>query len=197
MKARRRYENAPQEHAKLSRIRSDHPALTEGRSLYQASVISATYAPRILVDGINQRKIGNRVTKGPWKGMRIFTLTLEERKTCPASCFRWETCYGNNMPFARRVNIDNEYLDRLEDELRALNAKGRGFVVRLHVLGDFYSVGYVHQWEYWLDIFPKLHVFGYTAWSAGTPIGDAVRELSTLRWENVSPSALRRRKPPR
>jgi len=38
-----------------------------------------------------------------------------------------------------------------------------GFAVRLHTLGDFYSVDYVTFWSSMLDALPALHVFGFTA----------------------------------
>ncbi len=40
-------------------------------------------------------KLGKKVTKGIYKGYPIFTLTLEERKTCPRSCKHWNNCYGD------------------------------------------------------------------------------------------------------
>ena len=38
-----------------------------------------------------------------------------------------------------------------------------GFAVRLHVLGDFYSVEYVELWRQLLERHPALHIWGYTA----------------------------------
>jgi hypothetical protein len=58
----------------------------------------------------------------------------------------------------------------------------RGFVVRLHVLGDFYSVDYVNQWYRWLTLFPALHIFGYTSWQPSTPIGARIAMLAAHRW---------------
>jgi len=109
-------------------------------------------------------KLGKKVTKGKYKGFPIFTLTLEERATCPRSCAHWENCYGNNMPFATRYNVGPEFEALLETELQALQQKHpNGFLVRLHILGDFYSVAYVAKWANWLSKFPALHVYGYTA----------------------------------
>ena len=50
-----------------------------------------------------KNKLGRLVTKGKFKGYKVFSLTLEERATCPTSCERWGDCYGNNMPFAHRL----------------------------------------------------------------------------------------------
>jgi hypothetical protein len=51
-----------------------------------------------------------------------------------------------------------------------------GFVVRLHNLGDFYSVEYVELWGKLLERHPGLHVWGYTAHTDG-PIFAALVEL--------------------
>lgn len=109
-------------------------------------------------------KLGKKVTKGNLKGFPIFTVTLEERATCPRSCAHWNDCYGNNMPFATRYDANEIMIETMESELHELQKKHpKGFLVRLHVLGDFYSVGYVAQWAKWLGMFPALHVYGYTA----------------------------------
>lgn len=129
-------------------------------------------------------KLGKKVTKGKLKGFRIYTVTLEERKTCPISCAHWKDCYGNNMPFATRYAANADLIQRMETELAELQRKNpKGFLVRLHILGDFFSVAYVNNWKTWLDQFPALHVYGYTANqpdaidSKERAIGQAVLEL--------------------
>ena len=65
---------------------------------------------------------------------------------------------------ARRVEAGPELEARLEREIEVLDVRhGGGFVVRLHVLGDFYSVEYVGLWRRLLRQYPTLRVFGYTA----------------------------------
>lgn len=168
-------------------LRADHRAVRLGRTLFPKSVVDAADAPRLLVSGANQRKLGDRVTVGRWKGMPIFALTLEERATCPTSCHHWSTCYGNGMPFSRRHRAGAALEARLIDEVAALSMRyPAGFVVRLHVLGDFYSTGYVALWAALLDTYPALHVFGYTAWPAGSEIGRAVADLAACRWDSFS-----------
>ena len=109
-------------------------------------------------------KLGKKVTKGKLTGFPIYTVTLQERATCPTSCIHWHDCYGNNMMFAVRYNADDSLIAAMESELKTLQAKHpNGFLVRLHVLGDFYSVQYVAQWAKWLSMFPALHIYGYTA----------------------------------
>lgn len=168
-------------------LRLDHPALLEARTIFKSRVIDPQYAPRLLVSGQNNSKIGRKVTVGRWKGFPIFTLTLEERATCPRTCRQWGTCYGNSMHLSRRHRHGPELELFLAIELAVLQSKHpKGFVVRLHVLGDFYSVGYVNKWAVWLDMFPALHVFGYTARLPVTDIGGAIYRLASQQWERFA-----------
>jgi len=118
----------------------------------------------MLKRGKQNKKLGDKVTVKMWKGMTMYSLTLEERATCPSECEQWDNCYGDNMPFAHRFDhTDRAFIYFLDDQLSLLNDKHpEGFVVRLHVLGDFYSQRYVMQWKKWLRNFGNLHVFGYT-----------------------------------
>jgi hypothetical protein len=164
---------------RVSGLPAHHPAVMQGRTLFPTSVIEPKDSPRLLISGVQQRKIGDRVTKGRWKGMPIFCLTLEERATCPASCHHWRSCYGNGMPYSRRHKHgpDLEYL--LAAELREkADAYPNGFVVRLHILGDFYDTAYAALWGRWLDEFPALRVFGFTARPEDSDIGMVLRALN-------------------
>lgn len=118
----------------------------------------------MLKRGKQNAKLGDKVTVKMWKGMTIYSLTLEERATCPSECEQWDNCYGDNMPFGHRFDhTDNKFIYLLEAQLEHLNRRhAEGFVVRLHVLGDFYDPFYVIQWKQWMRIFQNLHVFGYT-----------------------------------
>lgn len=167
-------------------LRADHPAVVEGRPLFPSRVMLATEVPRVLVSGINNAKLGVRVEKGAWAGFPILTLTLPERSTCPRTCENWLSCFGNAMPMPRRHAPGPELVAALDRELRmhAL-ANPRGFVVRLHVLGDFYSVPYVGAWARWMLDIPALHVRGYTARLPGTEIGDLLGAMNVAwptRW---------------
>lgn len=109
---------------------------------------------------------GRYVKKGTLKGAEVYTLTLTERETCPTSCGHWDDCYGNNMPFAHRLEHGEELEARLirevKEKCQAAAKKGRKVLVRLHVLGDFYSVGYVEMWRKLLVLHKNLYVWGYT-----------------------------------
>jgi hypothetical protein len=68
------------------------------------------------------------------------------------------------MHRARRHRHGPELEKRLEFEI-AMKAREhkQGFVVRLHILGDFYSVEYAQLWLDLLYRHSELHIFGYTA----------------------------------
>lgn len=59
-------------------------------------------------------------------------------------------------------------------------------MVRLHILGDFYSIGYLEMWREALDAFPALNVFGYTARGPRDRIGRAVAALRDRQWERFA-----------
>jgi hypothetical protein len=137
---------------------------------------------KLLKPGTNNKKLGGIITAKKWTGKRMFSLTLVERVTCPESCHHWEDCYGNNMPFAHRFNTIG-LLHALEDEVAALSKKyPEGIVIRLHVLGDFYSVSYVAFWERILELYPNVCIYGYTArWYE--PIQKAIAAMNR-KWSN-------------
>jgi len=155
-----------------------HPAARNGGTIFGQTVTPAAMADRVLKSGEHNRKIGKMATKGRWKGMPIYTLTLEERATCPRSCLEWLTCYGNNMGRAPRIHDDGFLTLRLAAELAHYSAVHEaGFIVRLHVLGDFFSVEYVHFWRRMLHKFANLRIFGFTARLPSTEIGREVLYL--------------------
>ena len=159
-------------------LRAFDPAVRGARTLFPSRVFAPDEVQRVLKSGHQSRKIGAVVTKGPRKGWPVFTLTLEERRTCPRSCGEFLTCYGNNMQAAERIEHGAALELALEGELRELQrAHPGGFVVRLHVLGDFADVDYVEYWRCALKDFPALHVFGFTAHAPDSPIGRAVARV--------------------
>lgn len=143
---------------------ASHPALSEGRTIFMKTVSPSRESPRFLISGHSNTKLGKAVTKGPLAGYAIYQLSLEERATCPRSCQQWASCYGNSMPFARRHTPDADFERLLSAEVATLcRTHPDGLLVRLHVLGDFYSVGYVYLWAALIAEFPQLTVFGYTS----------------------------------
>ena len=162
----------------------NHPALTEGRTIYPATVVPVHGLLNVLVSGENSWKIGSTITKGRWRGFPIYTLTLEERATCPTSCAHWRSCYGSSMHFAKRIAHGDAFEERLGFEVGLLSYRHPGgFAIRLHVLGDFYSPAYVDLWRAMLDRYPSLHVFGFTARiDDGDSIAARLRSLVNDHW---------------
>lgn len=167
-------------------LAADHPAVVESRTMFPSTVRYDW--PRILIPGVNNPKIGSRITKGRWKGLPIYTLTLEERATCPESCRHWRGCFGNRMHWAHRHQAGEEFEARLVYEVADLALKHPGgFAVRLHVLGDFYSVEYVKLWQMLVGCESALHVFGFTArWGDKIAAG-----IHTLNWRWPKRCAIR------
>ena len=152
----------------MKQLTKTEMAVMAGKSVYHSlrvkSVADGMAKSERAIKKSTNIKLGKKVTKGKLAGFPIFTLTLEERATCPASCIHWHDCYGNNMMNATRYAADDALLQQIETDLAHYQAKHpNGFLVRLHVLGDFFSVAYVAQWAKWLGQFPALHVYGYTA----------------------------------
>lgn len=182
-----RFQQAKAEPERTVGLAADHPAVVEGRTLFPNRVARTEGSMRFLVSGVNNAKIGKTVEKGPWAGMPVFTLTLEERKTCPRSCEVWRDCYGNSQQWPNRWDhTDPEFLPTLAAEVVTLGRQNpKGFVVRLHVLGDFYSVEYVLFWAELLARVPSLRIYGYTARTVADADRDSARiaraiELLTL-----------------
>lgn len=191
--ANRRFESADIDPAAAVALRADHPALSEGRSIFPSTVVGSSASPRFLVSGHNNPKIGRAILKGPRIGWPIFHVTLEERATCPRTCEQWATCYGNAMPQARRHRVDADFESLLQSEVATVARQyPGGFLVRLHILGDFYSASYVMLWARLLAFFPQLHVFGYTARRIDDPDPEsaktarAIQVLTDAMWDRFA-----------
>jgi hypothetical protein len=179
-----RHRKAP--NGQLWLLNMKHRVLELGRSIfYRKGVKPVSAVKRVLVSGHSNVKIGRDVRKGKlFRDYWIYTLTLEERATCPRSCGHWESCYGNNMPWAKRIEHGKPLLRALENEIRDLlfTKWGRprprvGILIRLHALGDFWSPEYVAFWDGMLKLHPRLAVFGYTARRLDDPIGYAIARV--------------------
>jgi len=165
-----------------------HPAHSSGRSIFPGRVFDPHEVKRVLKDGHQNRKIGRQVRKGRRRGWPIYTLTLEERATCPRACVAWSYCYGNTSQAAERLVAGPELEEALWAELAQLQASHpAGFLVSLHILGDFYSIDYVTMWELALGEFPALHVFGFTARDADAdPIGRMLHDMACATWDRFA-----------
>jgi hypothetical protein len=110
----------------------------------------------------------------PFGETEVFQIATTT-KTLVAEGFLVHNCYGNAMPFAIRHRPGAELERQIETELQELMAEHpKGVMVRLHGLGDFYSVEYVNFWGRMLDRFERLACYGYTAHSRATPESEAI-----------------------
>jgi hypothetical protein len=200
----RRFTDKPQlDPGSVRSLPLNHAALTENRTLFPSTVVSVDedFSDRLLVSGKNNRKLGERISKGKFKGYALYGLSLEERATCPTSCSARAYCYGNGMQMARRHKITDLGLFELflQDEIRTILADPiDGLMVRLHVLGDFPSVEYVALWSDLLAEHKRLACYGYThrlpRTKGGDEIGDAISALKVkypdrfrIRWSSDVP----------
>lgn len=151
---------------------------------FKTRVLRVDQMAGLLVSGHSNVKLGRDVRKARFRGYWIYSLSLEERATCPASCQHWETCYGNAMPLAKRIDHrDPAFLPALEAEIdRLLKTKSRkGILIRLHALGDFYSLAYIAFWRRMLETHDRLAIFGYTAHPVTSVEGLAINRMNSER----------------
>ena len=123
-------------------------------------------------------KGGVVITKGRWRGMPMFQMSLEERATCPRTCQQWTNCFGNNMAFAHRIDHTHpEFMSRLEAEIDDLaRMYSYGFVIRPHVLGDYFSKEYAEFWVRMTKKHKMLRIFGYTHHLRDSEIGQIIQQ---------------------
>ena len=192
-----RWVKEPGRHTKPSRT-GLAPA-DANRTRFPTRVLRVADMTNLLVSGHSNVKIGRDVRKGRLKGYWIYTLSLEERATCPRSCAHWRSCYGNAMPFAKRIDhADPAFLPALEAEIETLLKRHKtGVLIRLHALGDFYAESYTDFWRKMLTRHERLAIFGYTAHDPFSSMGDDIGMLklefpgqAMIRWSNGGRSTM-------
>lgn len=169
-------------------LNTNHKAIVNATTLYNASKFTirdvSNYKHKVLKASTNI-KLGKKVNKGKLKGMKMYTLTLIERETCTDECEHYTDCFGNNMHVAHRFEVNDAFMLRLESDIHATAvANPNGFLVRLHILGDFKSVEYTLFWERMMIHYPNLHVYGYSRNhidSKYSHVRDIAKELIRLR----------------
>lgn len=160
-------------------LTSNNPVLAQAITIHP-KMRRSPVETRLLKPVSTNKKMGNKkniVAKGKWKGMPMFQLTLEERATCDSQCKQWAGCFGNNMVFAHRIDHTHpEFLPRLAAEIAEMAALYRNFVIRPHILGDFFSEEYAQFWMDQVQLHPGLHIFGFTHRQRTSPIGRIILE---------------------
>lgn len=142
-------------------------------TIYKKSIKDVKEYPYKVLKKSTNKKLLKTVTKGRFKGYEFLTLTLIERETCPSDCYHWDDCYGNNMPFAHRFKQGKDLEKRIEKEISELN-QNKNYLIRLHILGDFYSVEYVNLWLRLLDEYLNIAIYGYTGINPNSNIGKVI-----------------------
>lgn len=148
---------------------------------------SAKYATVLAVEPIGETDLVTIATS---------TKTLIAEGLCSHNCF------GNGMQFARRHRVGDPevFYARIEAEIASILTSEKGLLLRLHVLGDFFSVEYVAFWKDLLETHPLLAIFGYThrRIDHADGIGAAIQALKEMfperfriRWslDQVAPDA--------
>ena len=129
----------------------------------------------------NNKKLGKKIKKGVYKDRPLYSLSLCEREMgCPKTCLHWNSCYGNNMPFAHRFRTDDDitFTSILKNEIINLLKKHKqGIHIRLHVLGDFFSNYYIDFWRSILFNNEKVSIYGYTAHKPTSEFGKQIKHV--------------------
>jgi hypothetical protein len=109
------------------------------------------------------KSVSKRIRKGIFRDMALYVLTLIERENCN-DCPILDSCYGRNMPHAVRMDPKAKgFKKAMLADIDVLSKRyPKGYVIRLHELGDFFSVDYVKFWEGLLIDNPRLNIFGYS-----------------------------------
>lgn len=180
---RRFTDHNPPDPLLAQRLPWSHPAMRNQTTRYPATVRDPVPGEPVLKSGHDNVKLGGVVQKGRLAGAPIYGLTIEERATCPEDCEMSAVCYGNRMHFARRWRAGEALEAALDWDLAVVARQHpEGFLIRLHVLGDFYSLDYVEKWSAWLDSHSALNVFGFTHRSPFDPIGRRLKEMRDALW---------------
>ena len=146
----------------MTTLNATHKAIVNAQSVYQKNIHDAETYPYNVIKRNTGAKLGRVVKKTRLRGAKIYVLTLEERTTCDPDCEHWLDCFGNNMPYAHRFKANTALLGAISKNLDEIDAKGHIYLVRLHILGDFYSLEYVDFWQDQLERRPLLNIYGYT-----------------------------------
>jgi len=147
----------------MTALQANHGAIVNMHTMYRKNLYDAATYPHDIIKKSTNAKLGKKIVKGKWIDHKMYTVTLEERKTCTDECEHLLDCFGNNMPFAHRFKANTALTQKMDIELNTLDRKHpMGYVVRLHILGDFFSVKYVQWWGKQLENRPNLKIYGYT-----------------------------------
>ncbi len=144
-------------------LRGNRKPITRSRYAYRVVTASAQHLPLRPASG-NKKMGADVIQKGPWKGIRLFYVALEEGVTCFSGCMwkRHGLCGASNYA-GYRFRVNKQLFKWIERQIRQLLKKyPHGIVVRLHVSGDFPSAEYVRFWARMLRKHSGLRLWGHT-----------------------------------
>lgn len=103
----------------------------------------------------------------------------------PTEC---RTCRGKYLEITGKIDHTHpDFLIVLEQAIAKLCAQAArphtlqaGILIRLHALGDFFSVEYAGFWQRMLTTYPNLAIYGYTAHAPESPIGWLLGMMNSL-----------------
>jgi hypothetical protein len=140
---------------------------------------------RILAEATNNPKLTTpnqpRWRAGPWRGLWMYTIYLEELKDCSLYCPLRDKCFTHDMPFAVRWIVCDLFwpaLDWCLSEASLLHPDG--FTVDVHSAGDFPNVEYAERIVERIYQYPKSRWWGNTAWGRVTDIGKIIDRQNSL-----------------
>lgn len=180
----------------------DWHTLFPNRILAEAEITS----DNVLGKGEHNAKLGGpHIVAGHLTGLRLMTVTLAERNTCPIGCDQGDICYGNGMQYGNRFPSGKTFTDMQRMAVEQIVDAGGRVVLRKHALGDYDSLDYVEADEqlltanpgaldYWIITrqLPSWHPMAYLNFNkrmtvkdfeASTAIGDRLFEMQ-LRWQH-------------
>lgn len=130
---------------------------------------------RVLAVAENNPKLGGDIERRGREPSRV--VYLEEYSTCPDSCRfkRYGDCLGENTR-ADRYIVTPKFWEHADREANLLHLNHARWFLRLHGLGDFFSVDYVRRWIDLAERYPSMHIWGFTHRVPDSDIGYAIKD---------------------
>jgi hypothetical protein len=100
----------------------------------------------------------------------IYNFSLPVFVTCPCMTqFCKQYCYGTHNWYRKQwmkdklqekfeLSSTDDFVRQISNEINIARPK----VIRIHITGDFYSVGYIQKWHDIISAFPDIIFYGYT-----------------------------------
>lgn len=142
---------------------------------------------RILAIAEHNPKLGGDIERRGTAPSRV--VYLEEYGTCSDQCrFKRDgNCWGENSK-ADRFIVTEMFWTKVEHEIVILSLLHSRWFLRLHGLGDFFSVEYVERWIALATKYEQMWVWGFTGRRRDSNIGHAIQSAMDRfgpRWRTL------------